>query len=110
VSLPNGANSLPISLLKFFERFDRIYLWLDADPVGQNAVEKFSGKLGHNRVLIINSRLNDAEGPKDANDVLLRGLDMQQVIRECTSTVNDRNLLVMSDLKDKVMNRIVNQN
>lgn len=76
VSLPNGANSLPISLLKFFERFDRIYLWLDADPVGQNAVEKFSGKLGHNRVLIINSRLNDAEGPKDANDVLLRGMDM----------------------------------
>ena len=51
-------------------------MWLDADPVGQNAVEKFSGKLGHNRVLIVNSRLNDAEGPKDANDVLLRGLDM----------------------------------
>ena len=42
VSLPNGANSLPISLLKFFERFERIYLWLDADEVGQNAVEKFS--------------------------------------------------------------------
>lgn len=42
VSLPNGANSLPLSLLKFFERFERIYLWLDADEVGQNAVEKFS--------------------------------------------------------------------
>ena len=34
VSLPNGANSLPISLLKFFNRFERIYLWLDADEVG----------------------------------------------------------------------------
>jgi hypothetical protein len=33
---------LPVGLLPFFERFDRIYLWLDADEVGQNAVEKFS--------------------------------------------------------------------
>ena len=39
VSLPNGANSLPLSLLKFFDRFERIYLWLDADEVGLNAAE-----------------------------------------------------------------------
>ena len=88
VSLPNGANSLPLSLLKFFERFDRIYLWLDADEVGQNSVEKFSNvsnsliihtfeqKLGHNKTLIINSRMHDPEGPKDANDALLRGIDI----------------------------------
>ena len=42
VSLPNCANSLPLSLLKFFERFERVYLWLDADEVGLNATEKFS--------------------------------------------------------------------
>ena len=46
VSLPNGANSLPLSLLKFFERFERIYLWLDADEVGMNAADKFS-KVSH---------------------------------------------------------------
>jgi len=60
-------------LLKFFERFERIYLWLDADEVGMNAAEKFSTKLGHNRTLIVNSRINDPEGPKDANDALLSG-------------------------------------
>ena len=42
VSLPNGANGLPVDLLDFFDRFERIYLWLDADEVGQNAVEKFA--------------------------------------------------------------------
>ena len=42
VSLPNGANSLPLSLLRFFERFERIYLWLDADEVGINATQKFA--------------------------------------------------------------------
>ncbi len=42
VSLPNGANGLPVDLLQFFDRFERIYLWLDADEVGQNAVEKFA--------------------------------------------------------------------
>jgi hypothetical protein len=73
--------------LKFFERFDRIYLWLDADEVGLNAVEKFSKvsttneynfvqKLGHNRTLIVNSRMLDINGPKDANDALLRGINI----------------------------------
>jgi twinkle protein len=95
VSLPNGANSLPLSLLKFFDRFERIYLWLDADEVGQNAVEKFSNvsyhipllnvmsfmqKLGRNRTLIVNSRMNDPKGPKDANDALLQGIDLRQLI------------------------------
>jgi twinkle protein len=42
VSLPNGANNLPIQFLPFFERFERIYLWLDADEVGRNAAEKFA--------------------------------------------------------------------
>lgn len=31
------------------------------------------------------------------------------MIRNCTTTVNDRNLLMLSDLKDSIMNRIVNQ-
>lgn len=42
VSLPNGANNLPLGLLPFFERFERIYLWMDADEVGKAAAEKFA--------------------------------------------------------------------
>ena len=37
VSLPNGSNHLPVSLLPFFERFEIIYLWLDADEPGRAA-------------------------------------------------------------------------
>jgi len=42
VSLPTGAHGLPTDLLPFFDRFERIYLWLDADEVGQLAAEKFA--------------------------------------------------------------------
>jgi hypothetical protein len=52
--------------------------------------------------------MNDPKGPKDANDALLQGIDLRQLISECTTTLNDRNLLLVSDLKDKVLTRIVN--
>ena len=58
--------------------------------------------------MIINSRQNDPKGPKDANEALLNGIEIQEIIRECTTTVNDRNLLMLTDLKDKVLTRIVN--
>lgn len=35
VSLPNGANSLPPQIIKWFEKYDRIYLWVDNDSAGQ---------------------------------------------------------------------------
>lgn len=37
VSLPNGTNSLPTELVPFFDRFEQIYLWLDADEPGRAA-------------------------------------------------------------------------
>ena len=42
VSLPNGTHSLPIEMLSFFDRFEQIYLWLDADDPGRTAAEKIS--------------------------------------------------------------------
>jgi twinkle protein len=42
VSLPNGANHLPIQFLPFFEKYERIYLWMDADQAGRNAAENFA--------------------------------------------------------------------
>lgn len=34
ISLPHGANNLSPDLLPFFDNFETIYLWLDADSVG----------------------------------------------------------------------------
>jgi twinkle protein len=42
VSLPNGANHLPMQFLPFFDRFERIYLWMDADEAGRNSMDKFA--------------------------------------------------------------------
>lgn len=42
VSLPNGTNSLPIELLPFFDRFEYIWLWLDADEPGRAATQKIA--------------------------------------------------------------------
>jgi len=35
ISLPNGANHLPLEMIPFLEQFEIIYLWLDADNMGR---------------------------------------------------------------------------
>ena len=47
VSLPNGTNSLPIELVPFFDRFEHIYLWLDADEPGRAAATKIAKVSAH---------------------------------------------------------------
>ena len=70
ISLPNGCNSLPPSLLPQLEQFDKIYLWLDNDKPGQEAAEKFARKLGINRCLLVRPPVDMLNPPKDANDAL----------------------------------------
>ena len=53
VSLPQGASHLPKQLMHFFNRFEKIYLWLDSDEIGVRSAEKFAEVLGSNRVIII---------------------------------------------------------
>jgi twinkle protein len=108
VSLPNGANHFPLQFLPYFDKFKRIYLWLDADDVGRNASEKFAQKLGSKRTVIIDSRMKDPEGPKDANDALRRGMDFKEIFEHNARSLGDKNLLTFSDLKEKVLARILN--
>jgi twinkle protein len=53
VSLPNGCNSLPNELVELLHDYQHIYLWMDNDKSGQDAVEKFTRKLGVSRCLIV---------------------------------------------------------
>jgi twinkle protein len=53
ISLPNGCNSLPLDLVKQLEQFEQIYLWMDNDKSGLEGSEKFAGKLGTRRVLLV---------------------------------------------------------
>jgi hypothetical protein len=42
VSLPNGATNLPPNTIPYFNKFDKIYLWMDADQAGQISALQFS--------------------------------------------------------------------
>jgi 5S rRNA maturation endonuclease (ribonuclease M5) len=44
--------------MDFFDRFEKIYLWLDADEVGKRSAEKFAEVLGSNRTIIIDPTYN----------------------------------------------------
>ena len=53
ISLPQGANSLPDSLLPYLDRFESIILWADNDEAGKLAEEKIGFKLGEKRTRIV---------------------------------------------------------
>lgn len=56
ISLPNGAHHLPVEALPWLEKVKKIFLWLDADEVGQSNAPKMAEKLGSLRTFIVNSR------------------------------------------------------
>jgi hypothetical protein len=49
---------LPKQLLSFFDRFEKIYLWLDSDEVGLRSAEKYAEVLGVNKTIIIDLKYN----------------------------------------------------
>ena len=58
ISLPNGCNSLPSTLIPLLESFTKIYLWLDNDKSGQDASMKFVSKLGADRCVLVKPSAN----------------------------------------------------
>jgi len=58
--------------------------------------------------LIIDSRKGDPDGPKDANEALKKGLNFKNLIASQAATLNDKNLLTIEDLREKVFDRFVN--
>ena len=61
VSLPNGANSLPIEVIEMLEPFQKIILWMDDDLKGKEGAEKFASKLGLTRCYIVEVCWGDLE-------------------------------------------------
>lgn len=107
ISLPFGANHLPLEALPWLEKFERIYLWLDSDEIGKAAAEKFAQKLGVKRTLIVNTMKDDPKGPKDANDALREGRDLLKYIKEAKPLIQE-NILTFKHIKEEVIKRIIN--
>eukprot|EP00656_Telonema_subtile_P044245 TRINITY_DN50532_c0_g1_i1.p1 TRINITY_DN50532_c0_g1~~TRINITY_DN50532_c0_g1_i1.p1 ORF type:complete len:579 (+),score=141.24 TRINITY_DN50532_c0_g1_i1:307-2043(+) len=94
ISLPNGAGSLPVEVLPMLERFSKIYLWMDHDSVGIEAVPKFVKKLGMGRTCVVSGVTKDQDGKqkmyKDANDALRDGADLSAMINESRPEPHDQ--------------------
>ena len=110
VSLPNGAAHLPFDVLPWLDRFERVYLWLDADLRGREAAESFAHKIGLEKTFIIDSRRGDPLGPKDANDALLRG-NTGKPLRDYvldSQPLGQNFLKTVADYGSEIANRIIN--
>jgi hypothetical protein len=110
VSLPNGCRSLPMEVLVLLERFDTIYLWMDNDGPGREGAEMFARKMGVERCLLVQpggmrgrpcSDAAAASPPKDANEALLKGWNLEELLAEASELPHER-ILKFSDLRDQV--------
>ena len=117
-------------MLVLLEKFDTVYLWMDNDGPGREGAEMFARKLGVERCLLVQpsgkrgwnggsssreyedeieeevvSALNVESGPppppKDANEALLQGWDINELLNEASELPHER-ILKFSDLRDQV--------
>ncbi|EFA82972.1 T7-like mitochondrial DNA helicase [Heterostelium album PN500] len=107
ISLPNGANSLPIALLPLLERFEKIYLWMDDDIPGQEGAAKFAEKLGIQRTFIVRTKQGEDNGPKDANDALLQGRDLNKILESASNIPHDQ-ICDFSDVRASIHSELRN--
>eukprot|EP00916_Digyalum_oweni_P026416 GHVL01043404.1.p1 GENE.GHVL01043404.1~~GHVL01043404.1.p1 ORF type:complete len:1456 (+),score=379.99 GHVL01043404.1:481-4368(+) len=104
VSLPTGAKNLPVELLPSLENFKKIILWMDADAVGRTGAEQFAVKLGLGRTVIV-SGVTDTPAPKDANEALLKGMDLQALI-DSAKPLPHKKILSFADMRSSVYDQI----
>jgi twinkle protein len=109
VSLPNGCRSLPVEVLPMLERFDTIILWMDNDGPGREGAEQFAKKIGVNRCLLVqpDSSIDGKTAPKDANEALLEGMDLENIIRGAEVLPHER-ILTFKELRTQVLHEMLN--
>jgi twinkle protein len=123
ISLPNGCRSLPVEVLPMLDELEKIYLWMDNDAAGQEGAEAFAKKLGLERTYNVRPtpqnivRVNQEEEesadnlqnvgtPKDANEALLNGLDLNRII-DGSQLVPHERIQTFQNLRTNVMHEIL---
>lgn len=100
LSVPNGAQGMNWIEAEYtnLERFDRIYLSMDMDDVGQSAVKEIVERLGRDRVLVVELPV------KDANEYLCEGkTDIGKYLTRA-KTMDPKELRSAGDYVDEVIN------
>jgi len=80
VSLPNGARSFPPACVDALKKFKRVILALDTDLPGVEGARQLANKIGIEKCFYVDWRGGDVDGPKDANDALMSGKSMIDII------------------------------
>ena len=131
ISLPNGCRSLPSEVILLLERFETVHLWMDNDGPGREGAEMFARKLGVERCRVVRpsgrrgrpppgggggqgaasetthnedemaTEARPPEPPKDANEALLQGWDLNELLEEASELPHER-ILKFSDLREQV--------
>lgn len=109
VSLPNGCRSLPVEVLPMLERFEKVYLWMDNDAAGREGAEIFAKKIGINRCFLVQptATSDGKSAPKDANEALLSGFDLDGIMQKSKVVPHDR-VVTFADLRSPVIHEILN--
>jgi twinkle protein len=99
LSVPNGAQGLTWIEVEYgaLERFDVIYVWMDADEQGQIASRKIVDRLGAHRCRVVKQTSG-----KDANDALLKRLDAGDLIKRA-QTLDPAELKSAGTFTDEVI-------
>jgi len=97
--VPSGAGSFGWIEVEYdaLERFDTIYVWMDTDEQGQKAIRPIVDRLGAHRCKVV----KQPEG-KDANDALLKKLDVQKLI-DAARTLDPAELKSAGQFTDDVI-------
>lgn len=112
ISLPNGCRSLPIEALPLLEEFDKVLLWMDNDGPGQEGAETFAKKIGLGRSYLVRPTMENtglsapSQLPKDANEALLQGLNMEKILDDAKLVPHER-ILNFEDLREEVLHEIL---
>lgn len=111
VSLPNGCRSLPVEVLPMLEKFDTIYLWMDNDGPGREGAETFAKKIGINRCYLVQPLPTESTNgttsiPKDANEALLLGWDLEKIIQNASVVPHER-VLTFAELRTQVLHEML---
>jgi twinkle protein len=127
VSVPNGSRSLPVQLLPWFERFQKVYLWMDEDGPGWEGAQMMARKLGLARCSLVRTSEGMPSAPpdpavfvsspskpqawaraKDANDALRSGYDLSASILAAAPLPHSE-VLQFSDLRAAVVHEVTDR-
>ena len=102
--------SFPAEVLPLLEGFKKIYLWMDHDTPGLEAVPKFVKKVGVGRTCVVSGATMDEDGRpkvyKDANDALREGANLKAMIEAAKPQPHEQ-ILSFNQMRDELYHNLM---